>query len=331
MPPTKAIQTAVAVTEELLQSGNNVFKFLLSVVILILALLIRKALHRIILRQKLPPQTAYFWTKSVSYAVVFAAAMLIAGVWLYGVSNMATFLGLLSAGLAVALREPLVNLVGWLFILMRHPLSLGDRIEIEAIKGDVIDMGPFFFSVLEVGNWVMAEQSTGRIIHIPNVKVFTVPIANYTQQFPYIWDELPVMITFESNWEKAKAILERILEEQTVKFTGPEEKELRETATRYYIKLGKLTPTVYTTVVDSGVQLTMRYLTPVRQRRGRDELLWEAILRAFAKEDDIDLAYNTQRVFYNPREGKPGTGGPAPTRMKTPRGQAGARSQARNA
>ncbi len=310
MPSTQAFQATIAATEHLLQSGNNLFKALLTLIILLLALLIRKAFHRIILRQKLPPQTTYFWTKAVSYGIFFIAAILIGGVWLYGVSNVATFLGLLSAGLAVALREPLVNLVGWLFILVRHPLSLGDRVEIDAIKGDVIDLGPFFFSVLEVENWVTAEQSTGRVIHIPNVKVFTTPIANYTQLFPYIWDELPVMITFESNWQKAKAILARILEEQAVRFTGPEEKELRETATRYFIKLGKLTPTVYTSVADSGVLLTMRFLTPVRQRRSREELLWEAVLQAFAQEDDIDLAYNTQRVFFNPREGKPGAGGP---------------------
>ncbi len=318
MPPTQALQSAITVTEQLLATGNHLFKFLLSLAILLLALLIRKALHRVILRQDLPSQTLYFWTKAISYGVAVVAALMIGGVWLYGLNNAATFLGLLSAGLAVALREPIVNLAGWLFILVRRPLSLGDRIEIEAIKGDVIDLGPFFFSVLEVGNWVEAEQSTGRIIHIPNVKVFTAPIANYTQQFPYIWDELSILVTFESNWQKAKAILEAILEKETLHFTGPEERELRETATHYYIKLGKLTPTVYTAVADSGVQLTMRFLTPVRQRRGREQMIWEEVLQAFAGEDDIDLAYTTQRVFYNPREGKPGTGGPKRREPETP-------------
>ena len=310
MPPMESFENAVDMTQELLLSGNSMFKLLLSLIILILALLIRKAIHRFILRQKLPPQTAYYWNKAVSYGVAFLAALLLAGIWLYGISNMATFLGLLSAGLAVALREPIVNLAGWLFILIRQPMSLGDRIEIENIKGDVIDLSPFFFSVLEVGNWVAADQSTGRVIHLPNVKIFTSPIANYTQLFPYIWDEISVLITFESNWQKAKSILEAILDRYAVRFTGPEETELRKTATQYYIKLGKLTPIVYTEVADSGVRFTLRYLTPVRQRRNREQILWEAILEAFAKEEDIDLAYRTQRVFFNPREGKPGTGGP---------------------
>ncbi len=310
MDPTDALETTITITEELLNTGNNIFKLLLSSLVIILALLIRKALQKIILRQQLPSQTAYFWNKAISYGMAFLAAFIVGGIWLYGVQNVATFLGLLSAGIALALREPIINLAGWLFILFRQPLSLGDRIEIDNIKGDVIDLGPFFFSVLEVGNWVTGEQSTGRIIHIPNVKIFTSPVANYTQQFPYIWDEVSVMITFESNWEKAKRLLEQVLETATVTFTGPEEKELRETATRYYIKLGRLTPVVYTSVADSGVLLTMRYLTPVRQRRSREQLIWEEVLRAFSKEDDIDLAYHTERIFYNPREGKPGAGGP---------------------
>ena len=297
-------------SKELLVSGNYVFKFLLSLFIVVLALLLRKTIHRIILRQELPPQTAYFWNKSVSYGIAILAALIIGGIWLYGINNLATFLGLLTAGLAVALREPIVNVAGWLFILLRQPLSLGDRIEIEQNTGDVIDLGPFAFSILEVGNWIGAEQNTGRVIQIPNVKIFTAPIANYTRLFPYIWDEIPVTVTFESNWQKAKTLLESIVEKHAVKFTESEERQLRENAIRYYIKLGVLTPTVYTSVVDSGVLLTMRFLTPVRQRRSREELLWEDVLKAFAQEDDIDLAYTTQRVFFNPREGKPGTGGP---------------------
>ncbi len=308
MSPTNYAQAAIQSVEALIGLENNLARLFLSVLIVLLAFLIRRFLHRLILRQELPTATAYFWNKAISYTIIIIATILVSSIWLYGVKNMATFLGLLSAGLAVALRDPIINLAGWLFILIRRPITLGDRIEIEHIKGDVIDLSPFFFSVLEVGEWVQADQNTGRIIHIPNVKIFTAPVANYTQQFPLIWDELSVLITFESNWEKAKSILEKILISEAPQFTEAEERKLRETATYYYIKLGKLTPTVYTSVADSGVLLTMRYLTHARQRRDREQGIWEAVLRAFAQEDDIDLAYPTRRVFYNPKEGKPGTG-----------------------
>ncbi len=310
MSPATLFRTLEQAGLQAISLENVLLKVVASIVIIAALLLVRKSLHKFIISRNLPSANAYFWHKLVSYATVSVMVVIVGAIWLYGIKNLATFLGLLSAGLAVALREPIVDIAGWLFILAKHPFTLGDRIEIDAMQGDVIDIGPLYFSVMEIGRWVDAEQSTGRIIHIPNNRVFTSSIANYTQQFPYIWDEIPVLITFESNWEKAKDILTKIIADYAIAFTEVEEREVRELATRYYIKLGSLTPTVYTSVVDSGVQLTMRYLTPARQRRDRGQQIWEEVLRAFAREDDIDLAYNTQRVFYNPREGKPGAGGP---------------------
>jgi len=310
MSPATLFRTLEQAGLQAISLENVLLKVVASIVIIAALLLVRKSLHKFIVSRNLPSANAYFWHKLVSYATVSVMVVIVGAIWLYGIKNLATFLGLLSAGLAVALREPIVDIAGWLFILAKHPFTLGDRIEIDALQGDVIDIGPLYFSVMEIGRWVDAEQSTGRIIHIPNNWVFTSSIANYTQQFPYIWDEIPVSVTFESNWEKAKDILTKIIADHAIAFTEVEEREVRELATHYYIKLGSLTPTVYTSVVDSGVQLTMRYLTPARQRRDRGQQIWEEVLRAFAREDDIDLAYNTQRVFYNPREGKPGVGGP---------------------
>ena len=116
-------------------------------------------------------------------------------------------------------------------------------------------------------------------------------------------------ITFESNWQKAKSILEKVLDDLSPSFTDTEKRELQQLATRYFIKLGKMTPIVYTSVVENGIQLTMRYLTPARERRNVERTMWERVLADFGKEDDIAFAYRTQRVFYNPNEGRPGVGG----------------------
>src|SRR5690606_23340188 len=100
------------------------------------------------------------------------------------------------------------NLAGWLFILIRHPFAVGDRIQMGQHAGDVIDIRLFQFTILEINNWVEADQSTGRIIHIPNGKVFTDPQINYSAGFNYIWNEMKVRLTFESNWIKARKILQ---------------------------------------------------------------------------------------------------------------------------
>jgi small-conductance mechanosensitive channel len=125
---------------------------------------------------------------------------LLAWIWVEELLSLSTFLGLVSAGLAIALREPLINLMGWAFIVWRRPFEMGDRIEIGGQAGDVIDMRVFQFTLLEIGNWVDADQSTGRAIHVPNGKVFSESLANYSKGLAYIWNEIPVRVTFESDW-----------------------------------------------------------------------------------------------------------------------------------
>jgi small-conductance mechanosensitive channel len=213
----------------------------------------------------------------------------------------------MSAGVAIALKDALVNLAGWGFIVWRHPFEVGDRIQIGDVSGDVIDLRIFQFTLMEIGNWVHADQSTGRVIHVPNGRVFTDALANYSKGFKYIWDEVGVLVTFESNWEDAKKILREIAARHAEHLSAEAERRVREASMKFMIFYSKLTPIVYTSVEDCGVLLTLRYLTEPQERRGRMEAIWEDILRAFAQREDIDFAYPTQRFYVNRTEGKPGT------------------------
>jgi len=161
--------------------------------------------------------------------------------------------------------------------------------------------------LVEIGEWVDAEQSTGRIINIPNSLVFQQPLANYTKGFRFVWNEIPVLVTFESNWEKAKSILLSIVKDSGEEIAKIAEKEIKRATVKYYIHYSVLTPTVYTKVVDSGVLLTLRYLCEVRKRRVSENEIWEQILKKFEKHDDIDFAYTTYRYYNNVLEGKKGT------------------------
>src|SRR5213080_4099986 len=236
-----------------------------------------------------------------------------------GVQALATFLGLLSAGLAIALKDPVADLAGWAFIIWRGPFEVGDRIQIGPHAGDVIDLGLFQFTLNEIGAWVQADQSTGRIIHVPNGKIFTDPVANYNKGFKYIWNEVPVLVTFESDWRKAKQILGKIAVKHAEHLTAQAEQELLAASQQYLINYRKLTPIVYTKVVDSGVQLTLRYLIEPRKRRGTEHAIWEEILTEFAKCPDIDLAYHTVRGFKYTEEGKPALR--APSALPQPSGE----------
>jgi small-conductance mechanosensitive channel len=244
----------------------------------------------------------YDWKKAVSYVTLVIGIVIFVRIWFGGFKSLATYFGLLSAGIAIALKDMLVSLVGWIFIIWRKPFVVGNRIQIGDISGDVIDLRPFQFTVLEIGNWVKGDQSTGRMVHVPNSFVFTHALSNYDLGFSYIWNEIPVLVTFESNWELAKSTLINIANSNTLSITGEVRKEIEAAARKYLIIYNNLVPTVITSVEDSGILLTVRYLTKIRRRRETTEVIWEDILRQFAAHDDIDLAYNTIRILKEERQ-----------------------------
>lgn len=281
-------------------------KLFSTLIIIVVFTFITRFIKKILHKKVDDISVRYQWQKIIQYISVFFILSFMVRIWFGAFESLSTYLGLLSAGLAIAFKDLLVDLAGWFFILIRKPFKVGDRIQVGGIKGDVIDIRIFQFSVIEIGNWVGADQSTGRIIHIPNAKVFTEPQANYTAGFNYVWHEIPVLFTFESDWKKAKTILFEVLEKYADKFAPEVERQIKEAAKKYLIFYNKLTPTVYTSVQDSGVLLTMRYLSEVKKRRSVEEAIWEHLLEEFEKHSDIDFAYPTVRYYNNAAEGKEG-------------------------
>jgi small-conductance mechanosensitive channel len=278
-------------------------KLLYSLLILVVFWIIRYAVLKIVWRLTDDPKTRYTWKRTVSFTVGFLILILIGAVWIDAISQFGAFLGLLTAGLAIALKDPLTNIAGWIFILTRKPFTLGDRIQIGEHKGDVIDIRLFQFTILEIGNWVNAEQSTGRIIHLPNGTIFSSSQANYTTGFKYIWNEIGVLVTFESQWELAKKILTKIVREHAESLSEDAQKKIIEASKKYMIFYRHLTPTVYTSVEESGILLTMRFMCDARKRRSTEHEIWEDILKEFARQKSIEFAYPTQRFFTRKDEG----------------------------
>ncbi len=272
-------------------------KLIKTLLIIVVLSLIRNIILRIIRRRTDNIKTRYTWKKTLSYITFFLMFVLIGRVWIEGFQAIGTFLGLLSAGLAIALKDLLANIAAWIFIIVRRPFTLGDRIQIDDHAGDVIDIRAFMFTMLEIGNWVDADQSTGRIIHVPNGKVFISELINYTKGFQFLWNEISVIVTFESDWQKAKDLLTKIAHLNTGDTTKEAREKIKEANNKFMIYYQKLTPIVYTKIVENGVRLTVRYLCSPRKRRGTEQTFWEAILKEFEKHNDIDFAYPTQRFY----------------------------------
>ena len=272
-------------------------KFIASFIAAILLMVAIKLFVKILYRNTSNALVRYRWQKTSSYIVYVLGIIIIGQIWFKGIESIATYLGLLSAGIAIALKDPITNVVGWIFILSRTPFEVGDRVQIGEHSGDVIDVNFFKFTLMEVGHWGEGEQSSGRIIHIPNGKVFTDILANYSKGFKYIWNEIPIMITFESNWKDAKGILGKISKKHSANISKAASKKFKENSELFMVYKPDFNPQVYTRVEDSGILLTIRYLCNPRKRRITSQLIWEDVLNAFSKKTDIDFAYPTTRFY----------------------------------
>lgn len=284
-------------------TAETLNKIFLSLAIILVLWVLKKIILRIVWRQIKNVKLRYQWKRSLSFVIPLIGFVLVSSVWLQAFRQFGAFLGLFSAGLAIAMKDPLTNLAGWFFIVFRNPFVVGDRVQVGKFSGDVIDIRMFQFTILEIGNWVEADQSTGRIVHLPNSLVFLKPQANYSTGFEYIWNEIKVNVTFESNWEKAKKLLQDIINRHAEHIGKEAEREIFKASRNYMIYYRHITPIVYTRVIDFGVQLTIRYLCNPRKRRGSEDEVWEDVLRQFDRHDDIDLAYPTTRFY---KLGEPG-------------------------
>jgi small-conductance mechanosensitive channel len=245
-----------------------------------------------------------FRVRRISGYVATSLTLLVVGaLWLHGFESIATFAGLASAGIAIALKDVMASAAGWVFILWRRPFELGDRIEIDGVRGDVVDISLLQHSLMEIGNWVAGDDRTGRVLHVPNARVLSSIVANYTKGwFQHIWDELSVVITFESDWQEARRLLQGI-----VGANSPEAEQtaaLRPGATAYLVMDASTQPTVFLRVQEHGIQLTARYVCDPRKRGAMRQQIWEDVLKAFAQHEEIDFAYPTQRFFDSTAESK---------------------------
>lgn len=268
----------------------------MTVIFIVIAYGILFILNRIINRRVENLKSRHTLRKNASYIINFFLVVAIIFVWLQRLNSLSIFLGFASAGLALALQEVILCVAGWFMIMARHPFEVGDRIEIAGVQGDVIDIRVLQTSLLEIGNWVAADQSTGRIVNVPNSFVFKHPNYNYNRGFEYIWNEIPVTISFESDWKRAKEIMMAHAQEVVEGLADQVRRRIDRMSDKYMIYYQKFTPIVYVDIQSSGIRLILRYLTEAKKRRSTTDELSRRILDDFNNEPNVNLAYQTLRV-----------------------------------
>jgi small-conductance mechanosensitive channel len=263
----------------------------------LLLYLVTRVVRRVILANIEDINRRHALRKWVMYGYVSLLLLVAIALFANWLTGLGTILALLVAGIAVALQDVLKSVVGWLYLSGRAGVEIGSRIEVSGIVGDVIDIGVLKTTMLEVGGTlVYGRQSTGRLVTIPNYRMLSDAVMIAPAVAPYVWQEMRINITFESDWRRAEEILKEVGEEIHTKIDARVERGFRELERRYAFKHGKLTPIVYVTIGPSGVELTLRFIVDVRGRRGMVDLASRRVLAALAAEENVRVAYTTYRV-----------------------------------
>lgn len=282
--------------------GLEPYRIGVSLGLVVLGVLIVWLVEKAINRRVEDTNRRHVYRKILRYATMATVAIALLFVWIKNLAVLTAVLGFIAAGVAIALRDVIMSLFGWLKILWVHPFGVGDRVEIRDIQGDIIDISPLHTVVIELGNWVESTQSTGRIVYLPNYLIFQEPLFNSTMGFPYLWDEFPMVVTFESDLETAEELIRRPVDEELDIDYRKVSQHIRKLGDRFAIRYENLRPKVYMSIVDSGVKFTLRYLTPTRGRREVRSRVSHRIMKLLSEHPDVELAYTTYRVFRRDRE-----------------------------
>jgi len=275
-----------------------------TVAAIFLGWLVTRMGHAVIGSRIKEPTERYRYHKALTTVVIIAVVFAVVALWAHLAQHAGTFAGLVGAGVAVALREPLLSIAGRIAIFAGKIFNVGDRIEINQMKGDVIDIGFFYTRMMEVGNWIGGDQASGRIVQISNSKIFGAPVFNYTQNFGYIWDEIELPITYSSNAAQASAILLEVGRNYTKEFLTGARAALERMQRYFVVPKFELDPVVYIEITSNWVSLRMRYVVDPKERRNATNFIWREVFERIQKRKDITIGSTTIDLTVRPAEQK---------------------------
>jgi len=232
-----------------------------------------------------PNQRAVFWTRQgASLTTAALVAAVIVTVWFGNAQQLGTMAGLIGAGVAFALQKVITAFAGYLVILRGKTFTVGDRITMGGVRGDVISLGFLQTRIMEMGerpetqtsdspSWVPARQFTGRIVTVTNDKVFDTPIYNYTREFPFVWEEMKFPIGYQADRRRAEEILLECAGRVTEPLEQIGEKTRQLVEQKYFVDLNALKPRVFYHMTDNWLELHLRFVSkPHGARNVKDEI-----------------------------------------------------------
>ena len=269
----------------------------LSVIVVVAIFLVTFLARRLATTYLDSPERVFRATRTTRRFALLLTVVALVLIWSPGFGDLWTLLTVIGAGMAIALREVLLAVAGWMRVTILSEFHHGDRIEVNGVRGDVVDVRVLRTTLMEIGGWVDNDQSTGRLVHVPNSWMMEYPVYNYTGTFKFIWNELPITVTFRSDWRAARDIMMKYAGESAEIVEQQARSEIRAMSREYLIHYSILTPFVYVRIRPNGVELTLRYLCEAQKRRGSEHALNLLILDDIREHPDIELAHQMVGLF----------------------------------
>ena len=290
------------------ESGRKLLLSLIFIaIILVVSAFLRAAIGLVLRRTDHATLRAKFWSRQV-VSLVSTAALIIAlmSIWFSDPTRLATAFGLVSAGLAFALQQVITSIAGYFVILRGSTFNVGDRISMGGVRGDVLKLGFIQTTIMEMGQppsmqggdahmWVQSRQFTGRIVTVTNSKIFSDPVYNYTRDFPYIWEEMAIPITYGSDRARVEAIMMEAARLNSVDPNSIVPKDKAALHEKFGIAPIDLEPRVYYRITDNWLELTVRFLLYTHQVRLAKDAMSRHIITEMDKAG-IGIASSTYDI-----------------------------------
>ncbi len=283
--------------EEQIKRTINVALFIFAVIIisLVLKLLAKRYIE--------DNQRFYMTNKVINFTNFTLITMILLFSFIEDVSYLVTVIGFASAGLAIAMKDLFMSILGWFVIIIGGSFRVGDRVKVKknglVYVGDIIDISLLRITILEdiTLTSYMVNRRTGRVIFIPNNYIFTDLLANYShEKLKTVWDGIDITITFDSNHKKAVYIVKNIVKKYSKGYTEIARKQLNKLRNQYSLKNTNVEPRVYTFIEPYGIVISSWYMTNSFATLTIRSSISAEIIDALNKEEDITIAYPTQTV-----------------------------------
>jgi len=247
-----------------------------------------------------------FYTINKALNVTFGTILLLTLLFAYieNVDYLVTILGFASAGIAIAMKDWFMSIMGWFVIIIGGAIHVGDRVKfvrdgVEYV-GDVVDISLLRMTIQEdiTLTTYMHNRRAGRIIFVPNNFVFTDMIANYSHAgLKTVWDGIDFMVTFDSNVSKASSIAKEVTKKYSKGYTEITRKQLNKLRSQYSMKNTNVEPRVYTFIEPYGIKVSAWYHTNAYATLTLRSTISMEIIERLQKEDDISLAFPSQSIY----------------------------------